>query len=452
MAEIVILGAGLTGLSVAYHLEKKGFFDYKLFEKESSVGGLCRSVSQDGFIFDYTGHLLHVNDAYLKQFIESVVGFDQFNTIERRSAIYSQNCYTEYPYQINLHGLPAQTIIECIEGFIERPQIKKTQTFYSWVLKNFGVGFARHFFFPYQQKIFDYDVKKLSSSWTGRFVPATSLNKILWGAFTPHRHEKIGYNSQFFYPRDGGIIRWVQKIADMLINPIMTHHTVQAVDLKHKIIFFTNGHYEQYKQLISTIPLDNLLGMIKESTTTLYTARSHLRCASVINFNIGINKPSVSDNHWIYYPEKKYPFYRIGFSHNFSSSMAPHNCSSLYGEFSITKKRAILWETMINNSRAHAMKLFNFSHTDILTEKIIHIPHAYVIYNSWRDRNVPRILQQLQEQSLFSIGRYGAWKYSSMQEAVLDGKTLVDQLIIIPAQQTYDPLLYNQTTQTFLTT
>lgn len=62
MAEVVIIGAGLTGISTAYHFEHYGFDDYILFEKESMPGGLCRSIMQDGFTFDYTGHLLHINN------------------------------------------------------------------------------------------------------------------------------------------------------------------------------------------------------------------------------------------------------------------------------------------------------------------------------------------------------------------------------------------------------
>jgi len=87
MAKIVIIGAGLTGLSAAYHLEKRGFSDYLLFEKEPSVGGLCRSVQQDGFTFDYTGHLLHTSDDYFRSLIQDIVGFENLNTITRRSFV-----------------------------------------------------------------------------------------------------------------------------------------------------------------------------------------------------------------------------------------------------------------------------------------------------------------------------------------------------------------------------
>lgn len=233
MAQIVILGAGLTGISTAYHLEQKGFHDYVLFEKEAASGGLCRSIVKDGFTFDYTGHLLHISDPYFRSLIERVVGMDQFHTINRRSYIYSQNTYTRYPYQINLYGLPPQTIIDCIQGFLNRPHKKNPRTFREWVMSNFGSGFGSHFFFPYQEKIFAYDIEKITATWTQRFVPPTSLEKILHGSLADH-DDAIGYNAQFFYPKQGGIISWVDKIAACLKNPIQNNFCVKTIDIRAK--------------------------------------------------------------------------------------------------------------------------------------------------------------------------------------------------------------------------
>src|SRR3990170_3724192 len=95
MAKIIIIGAGLTGLSAAYHLEKKGFHDYLIFEKEEQPGGLCRSTYQDGFIFDYTGHLLHISDPYFHQFLEEIIGFEQLISINRKSYIFFHGTITK---------------------------------------------------------------------------------------------------------------------------------------------------------------------------------------------------------------------------------------------------------------------------------------------------------------------------------------------------------------------
>lgn len=125
MADIVIIGAGLTGISAAYHLEKKGFSSYRLFEKEQEIGGLCRSVTQDGFTFDFTGHLLHASDPYFSELIAQVVGVENLNSIDRASFIYSHHTFTRYPFQANLYGLPEQVIVDCIAGFVNRTQRRK---------------------------------------------------------------------------------------------------------------------------------------------------------------------------------------------------------------------------------------------------------------------------------------------------------------------------------------
>jgi len=435
MTRVVIIGAGLTGLSAAYHLEQKKFHDYVILEKNKTVGGLCSSVTQDGFTFDYTGHLLHINDPYFRNFIIQLVGLDFFNHIQRKSYIYSYNRYTHYPYQINLHGLPNNVIVDCIQGFVERTQYKKKRSFKDWVLTNFGNGFANHFFAPYQEKIFSYPIDKITASWTSRFVPTTTLSDILNGTLQKPQ-ENIGYNAQFYYPKKGGIISWVQKIADALLNPIATDCAVTQIDTNKKIVYTNNGQQEQYDYLINTIPLNTLLSLLKEKPTMdCKKAAKKLKCNSVFNFNLGINKPSISDRHWIYYPEKKYPFYRVGFPHNLSQQMTPNGCSSLYGEIAfINTPYAALFE-QYRKARKQIKQQFGFVHADIVTEKLITIPHAYVIFDFWREKNVHHLLNRLEQEQIYSIGRYGAWKYASMQESVLDGKKIANTITVVPAKR-----------------
>ena len=443
MAKIVILGAGLTGLSAAYHLEKQGFYDYKIFEKETQIGGLCRSVYQNGFTFDYTGHLLHINNPYFRNLIEDIFGFNNLNKVIRRSFIYSHNTHTPYPYQMNLHGLPSEIIADCIEGFATRntkasknpksKKIKKSHSYYQWVLKNFGSGLGKHFFFPYQQKIFDYDIRKVTDHWTGRFVPKTSLRKIIEGSIyntQATNTQNVGYNSQFFYPKKNGIFSWVKKLAETLYNPIHTNFYARSINMQNKTVTFTNGHIEPFDILITTLPLNILLKSLQEpASLSLKNKSSKLLCNSVVNFNLGIFSQQNFNKHWIYFPEKQYPFYRIGFYHNFSSFMAPKGCSALYGEFSYTNKSKDFAQNKLKCALDCTKKLFKINNNDILTQKIITIPHAYVIYDFWRNKHINKIHNRLQKYSIHSIGRYGQWKYSSMQEAIFDGKLTVEKII-----------------------
>lgn len=437
MAHIVIIGAGPTGLSAAYHLEKQGFTNYKLFEKEATVGGLCRSIQQDGFTFDYTGHFLHINNDYFHDFIQNLVGFEHFNRIVRRSFIYSHHTYTRYPFQINLYGLPPEVVVECIEGFVTRnTSRKKPHSFTEWVNKQFGRGFAKHFFVPYQNKMFAYDIRKISASWTGRFVPATSLAQIIRGSLYEHT-DPVGYNAHFLYPVRGGIQFWLDKVAQQLKQSVYTNCPVTKVDMNNKTIHLENGHCEPFTYLINTMPLDNFLHCLQEKPTMgVKSAQQWLKCNQVINFNLGINREQLTDKHWVYFPETHYPFYRMGFPHTFSNTMAPVGCSSLAGEIAHCGKSSSWINDTIARAIGQTKKLFALTEHDILTQKIIHISHAYVIYNFWREKNIPRLLQRLEQEDIYCAGRYAQWKYASMQEAILDGKQVAEQLLVKPARRT----------------
>jgi len=150
----------------------------------------------------------------------------------------------------------------------------------------------------------------------------------------------------------------------------------------------------------------------------------------VINFNLGIARKNLSKKSWIYYPEKKFPFYRIGFPHTFSQKMAPTDYSSLYGEVSYIGKPP---QKILPKAIDAAKKLFGLTKKEIKTEAVLHLKHAYVIYNQWREKNLKQLLISLQTENIHSVGRYGAWKYASMQEAILDGKQVIETVLKKPS-------------------
>ena len=461
MTKVVILGSGLTGLSAAYHFEQQGFFDFKIFEKNSSTGGLLRSFYQDGFTFDFTGHLLHISNPEFYQFIDNVAGINNFFVQERNSFIYTHNKFIPYPFQSNLYDLPKEVIFDCINGYVNRKKnIKNPKTFYEWVLKYFGSGIGKHFFFPYNSKLLAYNLKKITPSWTGRFVPKINFETILKSALNKNNNNNVGYNSSFYYPKKDGIQFLINNLEKKIKSKIYKNHKAINIDLKNKTIYFENGHTEKFDKLISTMPLDILLNSLNEkSNTKLKDASSKLLCNSVINFNLGFNTNNIKDKHWIYYPEKKHPFYRIGFWQNICKNSAPINSSAIYGETSYLAKNKTSEKTfnvkkqieqITKNSINKAIEALELTNKNITIKKILHIPRAYVIYDLWREKHLKSLHKRLNSISIFSIGRYGEWKYSSMQEAFLDGKNITKTIIktenIVPDKNTH--LFYNPKKQT----
>jgi protoporphyrinogen oxidase len=159
-------------------------------------------------------------------------------------------------------------------------------------------------------------------------------------------------------------------------------------------------------------------------------ARRRLRYNTVWNLNLGIDRADVTDKHWIYYPEKKYPFYRVGCSSNFSRELAPAGQSSLYVEVSRPGG------TRVDVKKMEAAILKSLKQVGLLrrgdeltAREWMPIKVGYVVYDFNRTRAVDQIFNYLATVSTESIGRYGGWKYSFMEETILDGKRCAQRLM-----------------------
>ncbi|MDE2511947.1 MAG: FAD-dependent oxidoreductase, partial [Elusimicrobia bacterium] len=333
--DVLILGGGLAGLSTAHHLGKLGARERLVVEARETVGGTAGSVKTDGFTFDYTGHLLHLHDSYGKKFILSLLK-DNVATLERRAWIYSAGVFTRYPFQANVRGLPAKTVLECVAGFMEtvhRPRpLAQNPDFLSWCRAQFGAGITRHFMRPYNEKLWQTALSGMTTEWQGRFVPKPAAAEVLYGALAD-QNKLFGYNATFRYPVRGGI----QSLPDALaarLEPgvVRTGARVESVDLREKTAVVTGLGEVRYERLVNTLPLVDFLDLAAPLPAEVKAARRRLRYNTVWNLNLGVARADVTDKHWIYYPEKKFPFYRVGCSSNFSKHLAPKGHSALYIE------------------------------------------------------------------------------------------------------------------------
>ena len=105
---VVILGGGLAGMATAHFL---GDTPHLVLEAEGSFGGLCRSREVAGFVFDYTGHLLHLRDPKIEAFVEELLP-GVLEVSERRASIRTHGATLPFPFQANLHGLPSEVVAD----------------------------------------------------------------------------------------------------------------------------------------------------------------------------------------------------------------------------------------------------------------------------------------------------------------------------------------------------
>lgn len=428
--KIIILGAGLAGLSAAWHLQKRGL-DCLIFEKESEVGGLCRSKQIKGFTFDYDGHLLHFRNPYTFGLIKSLLG-KNIVAHKRQALVHSFDRYIRYPFQSNLYGLPPEVNQECLLGITEAYKAgsrhdKKNRDFLEWINQTFGKGIARHFMVPYNLKFWTVPPEELICDWLKDFVPVPSLIQVIEGAVAESKRE-VGYNACFWYPKKGGINQVPLGLAKQIRN-IRLNCPVVEIDLKKKIISTGSGSSYAFDVLINTVALPEMSRLIKGLGREIKSSFKKLKWNSIFNLNLGVRKKDHLRRHWVYFPEKDISFFRVGFPHNFSSDLVQKNQSSIYAEVSYSPTRPLDKKSIVLRIENDLKKVGILCQTDkVLLRDTNDIKYGYPIYDHAYQASRDKIIAFLKEHKIIVCGRYGSWQYMSMEDAILDGKRVVERI------------------------
>lgn len=428
--KIFILGAGLAGLSAAWHLQKRGR-DCQVLEKEAEAGGLCRSKKIGGFTFDCDGHILHFRRRYAFDFIKGLLG-DNLQEHQRSAWIYSHGRYTRYPFQANLYGLPPRIIKECLLGLVEASRNgdlknKDNPAFLDWINCTFGKGIARYFMVPYNTKFWTVSPEELNCEWLNPFIPVPSLSDTIEGTIEESARQ-FGYSARFWYPKKGGINQLSQALASEVKN-IYTNSPITQIDLERQELKTASGNKEKFDFLISTIPLPEMGHLIKNLPQEIKVSFKKLNWNSIFNINFGIERSDSGEKHWIYFPEREIRFFRIGFFHNFSSCLAPTGSSSLYIEISYSEASPIDKENIASFIKEDLQKVGILKKEDrILAQDINDIKYGYPIYDRNYSRAREDILNYLCAKRIMPAGRYGSWRYFSMEDAIMDGATATARL------------------------
>jgi protoporphyrinogen oxidase len=419
---VVILGAGLAGLSTSLHLPKG--HDVSVFEREGEVGGVARSRRVGGFTFDYTGHLLHLRDAGVKELVARLLP-DAFHVCHRKAVIRSHGVYVPYPFQANLHGLPAEVVGECLIGFAEAlasgKKPEEATDFGDWCQRCFGAGISKHFMVPYNSKLYCRDVSRMSAEWVSWSVPRPSLEQVVKGALGT-RIEGMGYNPTFLYPKEGGIDVLPRALAREA-RGVELNCAATGVDLAAKRVHLADGRTASYDHLVTTLPLRTFVSLARGLPEWASDAAAALTSVTVCGFNFGIDRADVADFDWVYVPEAKYPFYRFGFPSAFSKGVCPEGTSSCYVEVAIDRGTPIdldaTEQAVLDGLRDLGILLAS---DRILARDRVVIDPAYVVFDPHRAATRDRLLDVLLASGVHSIGRYGAWTYSGMEDAIIAGR------------------------------
>lgn len=415
----LIIGGGISGLTLANYIT-----DYLIVEKDSSLGGYARTHYIDDYIWDYAGHFFHFKtDEFKSMFINSMDKND-YIIKNKNTYIYFEDKLIDYPFQMNIHELSKDKFIDCLYDLFNKQEKEVYTNFLDMLYGKFGISITEMFLKPYNEKLYATDLTKLDKDAMGRFFPYANISEIINNM---KNHSNTSYNNTFMYPKKGAQVI-VNKLCEKVdMNKVMLNTSVTSIDLNKKEVTLSTKEVISYDNLINTIPFNKFLSLLNIQEYTNFS--NELSYNKVLVFNLGFDKKSTYNNtDWIYFPDKNINFYRAGFYDNILST----DKLSMYIEIGYSKE-SIIDESTINKELSLTLdnlkkcKIIDDTFKLVKYESIIMDP-AYVHIDTLHDKLVKEIINDLETKNVYSVGRYGSWTYSSMEDAMLQSKELVEKL------------------------
>lgn len=405
----LIVGAGVSGISYANFTKN----DFIVIEKEKEIGGYCRTIKRNGYVWDYSGHFFHFRDPEIEKLVCRNISPLSLIKAEKHTQILYKDRYIDFPFQKNIHQLEKEEFIDCLYDLFNSHNINEYSTFKEMIYAKFGKSIAEKFLIPYNEKLYACDLDILDMDAMGRFFPKADKEDIILNF---RAINNASYNSRFTYPK-GGAIEYIHSLVENISSDkIFIEEELQIIDVENKIAT-TNKRQIKYDNLISTLPFTSLLNKCGiEYPTNIFT------CNKVLVFNLGFDsKGNDKINNWVYIPDKDFIFYRIGYYDNIIGG----DKMSLYVEIGFPEN-----EELKNESIYLERVLDDLRKTGIVTSQklvdyeVILMNPAYVHINKKSTEALNKYKHLLAQKDIYSIGRYGSWTYCSIEDNIIEARTL----------------------------
>ena len=437
--DVIILGGGLTGLSAGETLSRAGM-DAAVFESDSTVGGISKTIEQVGFRFDLGGHRFFTKDVRVDGFIRGLMGSELIE-VPRKSKILLRGKYFDYPLRpVNaLFGMGIPTTlrilgdysVERIKRLFREPEAISLE---DWVVAHFGRTMYDIYFKEYSEKVWGIDCSRISAEWVAQRIKGLSLSKAIGNAFFHHRGKDVpSLVDEFVYPRLG-----IGRIADRLkeeiehVGTVRTNARIEQVNhtgFTVDSVVVREGERQQViggSEFISTIPVTRLVTMLDPAPPDeVMTAASRLRFRDLVVVAVMIDRERVTDQTWIYIPERGIPFGRIHEPTNWSSEMAPPGKTLLVMEF-FSYRGDEVWnardDALTDLTVSHLEGLGFINRAEVLGSMVVRVPKAYPLFEVGFKEQVNVIADYLARfTNLHTAGRAGMFRYYNMDHAISSG-------------------------------
>ncbi len=430
-SNVVVLGTGMGGFGAAHRLHAEGISPV-MYDKNGHHGGHTASFKYDsGFLFDLGPHISFTKDTRIQELFADSVD-QRFETKPLKLNNYWRGYWPLHPVQLHLHGLPEDVIVKVITDFVEERHApeRPINNYADWLLASFGRTFAELFPMQYTRKYHLTTAENMSTDWLGPRIYRPSLEQVVQGALSPSA-PNVHYISQFRYPTEGGFVSYLKKFVPL--GNLKLGHELVSIDPKTKQLSFSNGHVTHYDALISSVPLPDLIRMIKGAPQDVVDASKRLACSTCVIVNVGVNREDISPTHLSYFYDEDICFTRLSFPHMLSPRNVPPGTGSIQAEvyFSdkykpLTVSPQNLIEPVIKD--LHRCGLLR-EEDRVLFSNALLLRYANIIFDLDRAAALKTVHGYLDNLGIAYCGRYGDWGYMWTDESFKSGEQAADRAL-----------------------
>jgi len=271
----------------------------------------------------------------------------------------------------------------------------------------YGRALSEMFLLPYNEKLYATSTDRLDPDAMGRFFPHIDFGMLL--GKLAGRTAADTYNDVFTYHRRGAKAYVDGLAAHIPSGVIRTRAACTRIDLDRREAYVGDERLA-FDRMIISAPLPRILELIGEvAPPTILTANK------VLVFNLGFDRPSTRPDHWVYYPEPEWVFFRVGHYDNILGEPR----MSLYVEVARAS------DAIIDAAELLRRVLSDLASAGVITDhRLISHAHvvldpAYVHVSGAANAFASETCGRLEAQGVFPLGRYARWTYCSIEDNIV---------------------------------
>lgn len=405
---IAIIGAGISGLSVARMLTKKGYC-VTVYEKEHNPGGLVRCERVGDVLYHCVGgHVFNSRNKSVRDWFWEQLNKNDFELATRYAVVsLADGSLVDYPIENHLYQMPEAMRSAVLDDLllIVQEGYPTDSNFDDFLLHRFGKTLYQEYFAPYNRKIWQCSLSEVPLSWLKGKLPMPTVREII-DANISQVQERGMVHSTFYYPRYGGS----QFVADSLAQGINILYGCEVNE------FYRNGdnwmiNGKKYDAIIFCGNVRELPNMLSNSGITLPQVETlQYHGTTSVLCEVDANPYS-----WIYMPSELHKSHRIICTGNFAASNSPNGMNTATVEFT---------EKLSKEEILEQLQRIPFS-PRYLTHR--YTPCTYPVQDGKTRNIIEAAKASLEPYNIYLLGRFAEWEYYNMDAAMEAAMNLVSR-------------------------